>query len=95
MQRVWNRIPDGCTGADQIGLTEAPELSPDANWAVSGLPDTPRATSVSEASVYRLLKAHDPLTASLHRDQRFSANEFQRQGQNSHQPALGRQTSHT
>ena len=58
--RVWNRIPDEVR--DQIvGLAlEEPELSP-RELAVR-FTDT-RAYFVSEASVYRLLKAHDLITS--------------------------------
>jgi len=58
--RVWNRIPDGVR-ADVIGLAlEETELSP-RELAVR-FTDT-RGYFVSEASVYRLLKAHDLITS--------------------------------
>ncbi len=58
--RVWNRIPDEIR--DQIVklALEAPELSP-RELAVRYLDE--RKYFVSEASVYRLLKAHDLITS--------------------------------
>ena len=58
--RVWNRIPDQVR--DQIVelALEAPELSP-REIAVRFIDE--RKYFVSEASVYRLLKAHDLITS--------------------------------
>ncbi len=58
--RVWNRIPDAVRGRIlQLALDE-PELSP-RELAVR-FTDT-ESYFVSEASVYRLLKAHDLITS--------------------------------
>jgi transposase-like protein len=58
--RVWNRIPDDvCTEIIDLALEE-PELSP-RELAVR-FTDT-KGYFVSEASVYRLLKAHDLITS--------------------------------
>ena len=58
--RVWNRIPDDVRGRIvQLALDE-PELSP-RELAVQ-FTDT-ESYFVSEASVYRLLKAHDLITS--------------------------------
>jgi putative transposase len=58
--RVWNRIPDRVR-LQIVGLAlEEPELPP-RELAVR-FPDTERYF-VSEASVYRLLKAHDLITS--------------------------------
>jgi hypothetical protein len=59
--RVWNRIPDDVRGRIvQLALDE-PELSP-RELAVQ-FTDT-ESYFVSEASVYRLLKAHDLISTS-------------------------------
>jgi RNA-directed DNA polymerase len=54
--RVWNRIPDEIRGQIVELALEAPELSP-RELAVRFIDE--RKYFVSEASVYRLLKAHD------------------------------------
>ena len=59
-RRVWNRIPDGVRQRILDLAIEAPELSP-RELAVR-FTDTERYF-VSEASVYRLLKAHDLITS--------------------------------
>jgi transposase InsO family protein len=60
LDRVWNRIPDEVRSRI-VGLAlEAPELSP-RELAVR-FTDT-QGYFVSEASVYRLLKAHDLITS--------------------------------
>jgi len=64
--RVWNRIPDQVR-QDMLEMALArPELSP-RELAVTFTDE--RAYFVSEASVYRLLRAHDLITspACLHR----------------------------
>lgn len=58
--RVWNRIPDAIREAIIDLALEAPELSP-RELAVR-FTDS-RGYFVSEASVYRLLKAHDLITS--------------------------------
>lgn len=58
--RVWNRIPDDVRGQIVDLALEEPELSP-RELAVR-FTDT-RGYFVSEASVYRLLKAHDLITS--------------------------------
>ena len=58
--RVWNRIPDPVRGQIVDLALEAPELSP-RELAVR-FTDT-KKYFVSEASVYRLLKAHDLITS--------------------------------
>jgi putative transposase len=58
--RVWNRIPDEVRSRIIDLALEAPELSP-REIAVR-FTDT-QAYFVSEASVYRLLKAHDLITS--------------------------------
>ncbi len=58
--RVWNRIPDEIRGRIVRLALEEPELSP-RELAVR-FTDTERYF-VSEASVYRLLKAHDLITS--------------------------------
>jgi putative transposase len=57
---VWNKIPDETNQAVLDLALEKPELSP-REIAVT-FTDT-RQTFVSEASVYRLLKAHDLITS--------------------------------
>jgi len=57
---VWNKIPDETNQAVLHLALEKPELSP-REIAVT-FTDT-RETFVSEASVYRLLKAHDLITS--------------------------------
>jgi putative transposase len=58
--RVWNRIPDDVR-AEIIGLAlDGPEMSP--RELAARFTDT-RKYYVSEASVYRLLKAHDLITS--------------------------------
>jgi len=57
---VWNKIPDETNQAVLDLALEKPELSP-REIAVT-FTDT-RETFVSEASVYRLLKAHDLITS--------------------------------
>jgi putative transposase len=58
--RVWNRIPDGIRERIVELALEEPELSP-RELAVR-FTDT-QSYFVSEASVYRLLKAHDLITS--------------------------------
>lgn len=58
--RVWNRIPDEVRGQVLDMALERPELSP-RELAVSFTDE--RAYFISEASVYRLLKAHDLITS--------------------------------
>jgi putative transposase len=59
-KRVWNRIPDAiCERIVQLALDE-PELSP--RELATRFTDTANYF-VSEASVYRLLKAHDLITS--------------------------------
>lgn len=59
-RRVWNRIPDE-TRQDILEMAlERPELSP-RELAVTFTDE--RRSFVSEASVYRLLKAHDLITS--------------------------------
>jgi hypothetical protein len=55
--RVWNRIPDDVRGQIIDMALGIPELSP-RELAVRFTDE--RKYFVSEASVYRLLKAHDP-----------------------------------
>jgi putative transposase len=59
-ERVWNRIPDAVRSRIVDLALEAPELSP-RELAVR-FTDT-QSYFVSEASVYRLLKAHDLITS--------------------------------
>ena len=58
--RVWNRIPDDVRGEIVDLALEEPELSP-RELAVR-FTDT-KGYFVSEASVYRILKAHDLVTS--------------------------------
>ena len=58
--RVWNRIPDDVRGEIVDLALEEPELSP-RELAVR-FTDT-KGYFVSEASVYRILKAHDLITS--------------------------------
>jgi hypothetical protein len=58
--RVWNRIPDEVRRRIVELALERPELSP--RELVVTFTDT-QGYSVSEASVYRLLKAHDLITS--------------------------------
>jgi len=58
--RVWNRIPDEVRNQIVELALEAPELSP-REIAVRFIDE--RKYFVSEASVYRLLKAHDLITS--------------------------------
>lgn len=62
--RVWNRIPDSIREKIVDLALERPELSP-RELAVR-FTDTERYF-VSEASVYRLLKAHDLITSPVHK----------------------------
>lgn len=59
-QRVWNRIPETVRGQVLELALERPELSP-REVAVTFTDE--RAQFVSEASVYRLLKAHGLITS--------------------------------
>ena len=59
--RVWNRIPDDVRGQIIDLALEETQLSP-RELAVRFTADT-RGYFVSEASVYRLLKAHDLITS--------------------------------
>jgi RNA-directed DNA polymerase len=58
--RIWNRIPDDVRNQIVALALEAPELSP-RELAVRFIDE--RKYFVSEASVYRLLKAHDLITS--------------------------------
>ncbi len=58
--RVWNRIPGARAGTDRRLALDKPELSP-RELAVT-FTDT-EGYFVSEASVYRLLKANDLITS--------------------------------
>ena len=58
--RVWNRIPDEVRGQPTDLALEQPELSP-RELAVTFTDE--RAYFVSEASVYRLLRAHGLITS--------------------------------
>ena len=64
--RVWNRIPDDVRRQIVDLALDEPELSP-RELAVT-FTDT-KGYFVSEASVYRLLKAHDLITPGLRRHQ--------------------------
>ena len=59
-RRVWNRIPDEVRSEIITLALEEPELSP-RELAVRFTDE--RRYFVSEASVYRLLKAHDLITS--------------------------------
>jgi hypothetical protein len=58
--RVWNRIPDDVRGRIIEMALDAPELSP--REIATKFTDTEHYF-ISEASVYRLLKAHDLVTS--------------------------------
>ena len=58
--RVWNRIPEAVRGQIIALALDEPELSP-RELAVRFTDE--RKSFVSEASVYRLLKAHDLITS--------------------------------
>lgn len=70
--RVWNRIPDDVRGQIIDMALELPELSP-RELAVRFTDE--RKYFVSEASVYRLLKAHDLITSPAYVVIK-AANEF-------------------
>jgi putative transposase len=70
--RVWNRIPDDVRGQIVDMALESPELSP-RELAVRFTDE--RKYFVSEASVYRLLKAHDLITSPAYLVIK-AANEF-------------------
>ena len=70
--RVWNRIPDDVRGQIIDLALEVPELSP-RELAVRFTDE--RKYFVSEASVYRLLKAHDLITSPAYVVIK-AANEF-------------------
>jgi RNA-directed DNA polymerase len=70
--RVWNRIPDDVRGQIIDLALEVPELSP-RELAVRFTDQ--RKYFVSEASVYRLLKAHDLITSPAYVVVK-AANEF-------------------
>ena len=59
-RRVWNRVPEAIQGQVIDLALERPELSP-RELAVTFTDE--RKYFVSEASVYRLLKAHDLITS--------------------------------
>jgi putative transposase len=59
-RRVWNRIPEEVRGQISALALDEPELSP-RELAVRFTDE--RTSFVSEASVYRLLKAHDLITS--------------------------------
>src|ERR1700676_4544951 len=79
---VWNRIPDDVRRQIIALALEVPELSP-RQLAVRFTDE--QKYFVSEASVYRLLKAHDLITTPAYVVIK-AANEFK---DHSHQPALG------
>jgi putative transposase len=81
--RVWNRIPDDVRGQIIALALELPELSP-RELAVRFTDE--RKHFVSEASVYRLLKAHDLITSPAYVVIK-AANEF-KDKTHRHQPAL-------
>ena len=58
--RVWNRIPDDVRAASSSWRWRSPSYRR-ANWPCTS--PTPNGYFVSEASVYRLLKAHDLITS--------------------------------
>ena len=60
-KQVWNRIPDDVRGRVLRLALDAPELSP--RELATRIIDT-EGYFVSEASVYRLLKAHDLIASS-------------------------------
>ena len=64
--RVWNRIPEAIRSQIVDLALDQPELSP-RELAVRFTDE--QEYFVSEASVYRLLKAHDLITSPAHRDQ--------------------------
>ena len=70
--RVWNRIPDDVRGQIIDLALDVPELSP-RELAVRFTDE--RKYFVSEASVYRLLKAHDLITSPAYVVIK-AANEF-------------------
>ena len=70
--RVWNRIPDNIRHQIVELVRYAPELSP-CELAVKFTDE--KSYFVSEASVYRLLKAHDMITSPAFVDIKV-ANEF-------------------
>src|SRR6185436_3574877 len=70
--RIWNRIPDDVRGQIIDLALELPELSP-RELAVRFTDE--RKYFVSEASVYRLLKAHDLITSPAYVVIK-AANEF-------------------
>jgi transposase-like protein len=80
--RVWNRIPDDVRGQIIDLALELPELSP-RELAVRFTDE--KKYFVSEASVYRLLKAHDLITSPAYVVIK-AANEFKEDHR--HQPAL-------
>ena len=61
-RRVWNRIPDDVRGEIVDLALEEPELNP-RELAVDVDGASKLAISVSETSVYRILKAHDLITS--------------------------------
>ena len=71
-ERVWNRIPDDVRGQIIDLALQIPELSP-RELAVRFTDE--RKYFVSEASVYRLLKAHDLITSPAYVVIK-AANEF-------------------
>ena len=81
--RVWNRIPDDVRGQIIDMALGIPELSP-RELAVRFTDE--RKYFVSEASVYRLLKAHDLITSPAYVVIK-AANEFKGQDHGD-QPAL-------
>ena len=88
--RVWNRIPDGVRRQIIDLALELPELSP-RELAVRFTDEN--KYFVSEASVYRLLKAHDLITSPAYVVIK-AANEFYKrmlgfQGPAQPSPALG------
>ena len=70
--RVWNRIPDNVRAQMLDMALERPELSP-RELAVTFTDE--RSYFVSEASMYRLLKAHDLITSPAFIVMK-AANEF-------------------
>jgi transposase-like protein len=89
--RVWNRIPDDVRGQIIDLALELPELAP-RELAVRFTDE--RKYFVSEASVYRLLKAHDLITSPAYAGIK-AANEFKDKTTAVNQTSSGRPTSPT
>jgi len=87
--RVWNRIPEEIRGRIIDLALEQPELSP-RELAVRFTDE--RKYFVSEASVYRLLKAHDLITSPAYMSSRRRTSSATRPR---HPTSSGRPTSPT